>query len=96
MTQILVAVIGFVSAVIVAVLNTNVRFKRIEDELTKTVKYQKDNYMALLRLTVMSNEMPTDERIIAGKAYIDHGGNGGVKQYYHDFLEEHIIENSNK
>ena len=47
--------------------------------------------MALLRLTVMNSEMPIDERIAAGKNYIDHGGNGGVKEYYHNNLvKEHI------
>lgn len=94
MTDIIIAVLGFVSAVVVAVINTNVRFKRLEDEVAKSVKYQKENYMSLLRLTVMSEEMPIDERITAGKTYVDKGGNGGVKQYYHDFLEKHIVKES--
>ena len=81
--------LALISGVLVAIINS--QLKQVKDELKKTVDYQKDNYMALLRLTVMNSEMPIDERIAAGKHYIDHGGNGGVKEYYHEHLvKEHI------
>ena len=39
--------------------------------------------MSILRLTIMSEEMPMSERLIAGKKYVDLGGNGDVKQFLH-------------
>ena len=47
-------------------------------------KHSKQNYMGILRLTIMSNEMPIGERIVAGQEYLDADGNGEVKK----FLEE--------
>ena len=93
MTTIIAAAVAgiltLISGVLVAIINS--QLKQVKEELAKTVSYQKDNYMALLRLTVMNSEMPIDERIAAGKNYIDHGGNGGVKEYYHNNLvKEHI------
>ena len=50
------------------------------------------NYMSSLRLTIMSNEMPLGERIIAGQKYIDAGGNGEVKK----FINEELNANKRK
>lgn len=51
--------------------------------------HQKENYLGILRLEIMNEEMPVPERIIAGEEYIKNGGNGEVKKYYHAFLKEH-------
>ena len=32
--------------------------------------------------------MPLNERLSAGEAYIEEGGNGGVKALYNDLLEQ--------
>lgn len=45
-----------------------------------------ENYMSLLRLTIMSDEMPIGERINAGYKYLENGGNGDVK----NFLKENF------
>lgn len=45
-----------------------------------------ENYLTSLRLTIMSNEMPLGERIIAGQMYIDAGGNGEVKKFINEEL----------
>jgi hypothetical protein len=37
--------------------------------------------MSLLRLTIMSSEMPIGERIVAGHKYLQLGGNGDVKKF---------------
>ena len=53
-------------------------------------EHNREQYLAILRLTVMSDEMPISERIIAGKKYIDEGGNGDVKKFYYErLLPEH-------
>lgn len=47
-------------------------------------RHMHKNYMGILRLTIMSSEMPIGERIVAGQEYLDHDGNGEIKK----FLEE--------
>ena len=43
--------------------------------------HSNENYMSLLRLTIMSSEMPIGERIVAGHKYLEAGGNGEVKRF---------------
>ena len=67
--------------------------RKANKELTKKVdtlvEHDHEQYLSILRLTIMSEEMPVSERIIAGDKYIKAGGNGDVKQYYQKMLEEH-------
>ena len=56
--------------------------------------HDRENYMAILRLVIMTPEMPLSERIEAGDVYVNRlNGNGGVKQKYNEllrrFAEEH-------
>ena len=47
----------------------------------------REQYLSILRLTVMSEHIPLSERIAAGKAYAEAGGNGDVKRYYESRLK---------
>lgn len=49
----------------------------------------KEQSLAILRLTVMSSDMPISERIVAGDKYVRKGGNGDVKHYYEQLIREH-------
>lgn len=64
--------------------------------IKKDIKTMKDHdgeqYLDILRLTIMSENMPMAERIIAGKKYIDRGGNGEVKRFYEKLIEDHVKE----
>lgn len=77
--------LGIIIAAAVKVITTASKFKNSIDEFNATVKDLKDhsreNYMSLLRLTIMSSEMPIGERIVAGHKYLDMGGNGDVKKF---------------
>ena len=81
--------------VTVIVSNRKANAKQMEkvDEVAKKVdtlvQHDKDQYLSILRLTIMSEEMPVSERIIAGDTYIKAGGNGDVKKYYQQMLIEH-------
>ena len=55
----------------------------IDKKLDQMQKHQEEQYLSILRLTIMSEEMPMSERLIAGKKYVDLGGNGDVKQFLH-------------
>ena len=62
---------------------------KLEAKVDKLVEHDEDQYLSILRLTVMSEEMPISERIIAGDKYVKKGGNGEVKKYYEKMLAEH-------
>ena len=55
-------------------------------EIPEIKKHCQENFLTSLRLTIMSNEMPLGERIIAGQRYIDEGGNGEVKKFVNEEL----------
>ena len=63
--------------------------KTLEQKVDKLVEHDEDQYLSILRLTIMSQEMPISERIIAGDKYVKKGGNGDVKKYYQKMLDEH-------
>lgn len=64
-------------------------------EVKTLVDHDREQYIAILRLTIMSPDMPISERIIAGRKYIKLGGNGDVKKYYEHLLETHTIQGGN-
>lgn len=55
--------------------------KALNNTLTDLKTHSHENYMGILRLTIMSNEMPIGERIVAGHKYLKEGGNGEVKTF---------------
>lgn len=55
--------------------------KELNKMLTELKEHSHENYMGILRLTIMSREMPIGERIVAGHKYLEKGGNGEVKQF---------------
>lgn len=77
--------LGFLG-VIVANLLSN---KSLKDDIKEIKEDSKEQSLSILRLTVMNNEMPISERLIAGKKYIDRHGNGDVKHYYKQLVKEH-------
>lgn len=70
------AVIG---GIIKPILNLVKKVDRLE-------KNQHETYMQTLRLVIMSEEMPLEERIKAGDEYIKKGGNGAVRHFYEEQL----------
>ena len=86
-----VALIGLAGAILVALINNYFQNKNLDKRLNKIEEHDVKQYLGILRLTIMSENMPISERIIAGKEYIDRGGNGDVKKFYNEFLEQHTI-----
>lgn len=62
-------------------------FSDLKTNVDTLVKHDQAQYKAILRLTVMSDNIPLSERIIAGKEYIDLDGNGDVKAFYEQHLK---------
>lgn len=56
-------------------------------------KHDIENYKAILRIVIMTPEMPLSERIEAGDVYVNTlNGNGGVKQKYKELLQRFAEE----
>lgn len=51
-------------------------------------KHDRENYLSILRLVIVTPEIPLSERIAAGDRYIALGGNGAVKHQYEDLLKQ--------
>lgn len=70
-------------------MKMDAKFSDLERKVDKNSEHNTEQFLGIQRLTVMNSEMPISERLIAGKKYIDAGGNGDVKKYYEHLIEEH-------
>ena len=86
---VIVALISIAGMVLVAIINAIVQNRGINKRLEKIENHDNKQYLSILRLTIMSENMPITERIAAGKEYIDHGGNGEVKNFFQEFVKKH-------
>jgi hypothetical protein len=88
----LIIQIGTVLGAVGVIIGAVVKFLRFVKKLTDNInnvsttlddlkEHSNENYMSLLRLTIMSSEMPIGERIVAGHKYLNNGGNGEVKSF---------------
>lgn len=97
LSQQILATAGIISAVgviITAIVTAYKIIRKLEKWCEDKDKHDKENYKAILRLVIMTPEMPLSERIEAGDVYVNKlNGNGGVKQKYKEllvrFAEEH-------
>ena len=83
---------GYIS-VIIALAGTIWRLskplKDIIQRLERVERHQRNDYLCTLRLTIMSEEMPVEERLKAGEEYVKEGGNGAVKARYQLLIKEY-------
>lgn len=83
------AIIALASKVVGAVKKAKTYFSDLKNKIDTLLEHDNNQYMAILRLTVMSDNIPLSERINAGKEYLEHDGNGDVKHYYETVLKPH-------
>ena len=83
------SVLTFAGICVTVIVSNKKANKKLEQKVDKLVEHDEDQYLSILRLTIMSENMPISERIIAGDKYVKKGGNGDVKKYYQKMLEEH-------
>lgn len=77
------------------IIKLNNMTKELNDTLSDLKTHSHENYMSLLRLTIMSEEMPIGERIVAGHKYLKEGGNGEVKSFLKNkFNIEETVEDA--
>lgn len=96
-TILIASVVSAVSVVLTAII-TAYKFIRKWDKWVKQKdKHDIEQYVQILRLVIMTPEMPLNERISAGDTYVNElHRNGAVKQKYNELLlrfkNEHLEE----
>lgn len=67
--------------------------RKWEKWIEKKDKHDNEQYIQILRLVIMTPEMPLSERIKAGDVYVNElHENGGVKQKYNELLQRFSAE----
>lgn len=67
--------------------------RRMNEKIDRLEGYSHNDYMNTLKLTIMSEEIPLEERLIAGEKYVQEGGNGAIKAKYRLLQEEYEKRN---
>ena len=83
------SLLTFAGICVTVIVSNKKANKKLEEKVDRLVEHDEDQYLSILRLTIMSEDMPISERIIAGDKYVKKGGNGDVKKYYQKMIEEH-------
>ncbi len=97
-TILLIASIVTSITVVFTAIVTAYKFIRKWDKWVKQKdKHDIEQYVQILRLVIMTPEMPLSERISAGDTYVNElNRNGAVKQKYNELLQrfktEHLEE----
>ena len=64
----------------------------MQDEIEPLKEELRQNSLNTMKNTICNENIPLKERIEVGKEYIEHGGNGAVKIYYHGLEEKYEKE----
>ena len=64
----------------------------MQDEIEPLKEELRQNSLNTMKNTICNENIPLKERIEVGKEYIEHGGNGAVKIYYHGLEERYERE----
>lgn len=82
----LLSALGVITATAIKVYKF---IRKWEEWIKKKDKHDETQYRDILRLIIMTPEMPLSERIAAGDVYVNTlHGNGGVKQKYLELLQK--------
>lgn len=82
----LLTALGVIIATVVKIYKF---IRKCEKWIEKKDKHDEAQYRDILRLIIMTPEMPLSERITAGDIYVNQlHGNGGVKQKYLELLQK--------
>lgn len=63
--------------------------KFIQNEIKPLKEELNRNSLNTMKNTICNENIPLSERISVGKEYLEKGGNGAVKIYYHKLEEEY-------
>ena len=89
MIALIAGVISGISVILGALWKVHRLLTKLEKKYEEMNSTLKDNTMYILRMSVLSEEMPLVDRIHAGEKYIALGGNGAVKKKVGHLIEEY-------
>lgn len=78
-----VTALGIIWAAVSAAVKATITkmLSKLTKDIERIDKHSHETYISMLRLTIMSSDMPLGERIVAANTYIKQGHNGEVKQF---------------
>lgn len=82
-----IGLLGTIGGLFVGLWKIFKKIDSIQDEF-------KENTLATLRLTIINEHLPEEERINSGRKYIEMGGNGAIKKLVlklEDEAVDHLI-----
>lgn len=95
----LILIASIITAITIIVTATFKILKMFTTLYTKIHEFQEsinENTMYTLKLVVLNENLDMEERISAGKRYLELGGNGFVHAVYNKLLEEEEQENDER
>lgn len=89
--------IGFLVALITGIEFLAMRMRKyikttMQDEIEPLKQELHKNSLNTMKNTICNDNIPLSERISVGKEYIEKGGNGAVKIYFHSLEEQYEKE----
>ena len=90
------AIIALAVKIVGVVKKVQNYFKELKESVNELLEHDKEQYKQILKLTVMTENMPFSERVRAAEKYLELGGNGDIKAYYEKHLKpfDHLEERS--
>ena len=95
----IIEIAGFITAigvVIGAIIKIRKILSRMEHKFDEYDSILKENTMHILKMALLSDDLPIIDRINAGKRYLELGGNGYGKIIYNQLVKQIEEEQTNK
>lgn len=95
----IIEIAGFITAIgviIGAIIKIHKILSRMEDKFDEYDSILKENTMHILKMALLSDDLPITDRINAGKRYLELGGNGYGKIIYNQLIKQIEEEQLNK
>lgn len=90
LAKMLLFAVSFIGAIEFLALRMRKYIKStMQDEIDPLKKELRQNSLNTMKNTICNENIPLKERIEVGKEYIEHGGNGAVKIYFHGLEERY-------
>lgn len=87
----IIEIAGFITAigvVIGAIIKIHKILSRMEHKFDEYDSILKENTMHILKMALLSDDLPITDRINAGKRYLELGGNGYGKIIYNQLIKQ--------
>lgn len=72
--------------------NSSERYEKLNAKIDTMQESLKESKIDILRLNIMNDQLPDEERLKDGEEYIRLGGNGAVKKFVEHLAEEQAEE----